>query len=68
MIICSCNVLSDGQVRSAVANAATRLRMSDIYASLSCAAKCGRCAHTIKTLLEDVRQFVRPHELSVEGA
>ena len=66
MIICSCNVLSDGQVRSAVANAAARLRMSDVYASLSCAAKCGRCAHTIKTLLEEVRQFVRTDQLAIE--
>jgi bacterioferritin-associated ferredoxin len=27
--------------------------MSYVYASLGCVAKCGRCAHTIKILLED---------------
>ena len=48
MIVCSCNVLNDTQVRSAIANGATRPRMSQIYASLGCTAQCGRCARTIK--------------------
>ena len=53
MIVCSCNVLSDGQVRSAIATTVSSARMSHVYASLGCVAKCGRCAHTIKILLED---------------
>jgi bacterioferritin-associated ferredoxin len=27
--------------------------MSYVYTSLGCAAKCGRCAHTIKIMLEE---------------
>jgi bacterioferritin-associated ferredoxin len=30
--------------------------MSSIYSSLGRAAKCGRCTHTIKSILEDIRQ------------
>jgi bacterioferritin-associated ferredoxin len=58
MIVCSCNVLSDAQVKSAVASGAPRPRMSSIYASLGCAAKCGRGTRTIKTILENVGHCV----------
>ena len=51
MIVCSCNFLSDTQVRSAVASGATRPRMSYVYASLGCTAQCGRCVRTIKAFL-----------------
>jgi bacterioferritin-associated ferredoxin len=54
VIVCSCNVLSDGQVRCAIATAVSSARISHVYASLGCAAKCGRCAHTIKIILEDI--------------
>jgi bacterioferritin-associated ferredoxin len=53
VIICSCNVLSDGQVRSAIATAVSSAQMRGVYASLGCVAKCGRCAHTIKIILQD---------------
>jgi bacterioferritin-associated ferredoxin len=53
VIVCSCNVLSDGQVRCAIATAVSSARVSHVYASLGCAARCGRCAHTIKIILED---------------
>ena len=53
MIVCSCNVFSDTQVRAAIAASAEQPRMSRVYASLGCAAQCGRCAHTIKAILDD---------------
>jgi len=52
MIVCSCNVFTEAQVQRVVANTTTRPRMSKIYASLACSAQCGRCAHTIKTIIE----------------
>jgi bacterioferritin-associated ferredoxin len=52
MIICSCNVFSDQQLRSALAKATQRLRMSQIYDCLGCSAQCGQCAHTIKRIME----------------
>src|ERR1700751_4831761 len=48
MIVCSCNVFSDHQVRSVVAKETRRPRVSEVYASIGCSAQCGRCAHTIK--------------------
>ena len=53
MIVCSCNVFNDHQVRSVVAKEARRPRMSEVYAGLGCSAQCGRCAHTIKRILDD---------------
>ena len=57
MIVCSCNVLSDGEIRSAVTSAAPRARISQVYASLGCVAKCGRCACTIKKILKEIGSF-----------
>jgi bacterioferritin-associated ferredoxin len=53
MIVCSCNVFSDNQVRSVVAKEARRPRMSEVYAGLGCSAQCGRCAHTIKRIMDE---------------
>jgi bacterioferritin-associated ferredoxin len=58
MIVCSCNVFSDGDVRSAITGAPQPLRMSSVYASLGCAAKCGRCARIIKSIIADTRPSV----------
>jgi bacterioferritin-associated ferredoxin len=53
MIVCSCNVFSDHQVRSAVGKEARRL--SQVYACLGCRAECGRCAHAIKRIMDEIR-------------
>jgi bacterioferritin-associated ferredoxin len=58
MIVCSCNVLSDAQVRSAVVSEAPRSRVSRVYASLDCTAQCGRCVRTIKVMLEEISRIV----------
>lgn len=53
MIICSCNVLSDHDVRTAVATAPAGLRStSQVYGCLGCSAQCGRCARTIRRIME----------------
>jgi bacterioferritin-associated ferredoxin len=51
MIVCSCNMLSDQDVRSAVAAKAPR-STSQVYGCLGCSAKCGRCARTIRRLMD----------------
>lgn len=55
MIVCSCNVFSDAQVRSVIASDPQRPRVSRVYASLGCAAQCGRCASTINGIMQDCR-------------
>ena len=67
MIVCSCNVLSDCQVRCAITRVAPRARMSQVYASLGCAAKCGRCACTIKIMLEELRRFTATDNIAIEA-
>jgi bacterioferritin-associated ferredoxin len=54
MVICSCNVFSDHDVRSAVAAVTRRPRMSQLYACLGSSAQCGRCARTIKRIIDEV--------------
>ena len=54
MIVCSCNVLSDHDVRSAVEGTQQLHRNAkQIYGCLGCSAECGRCARTIKTIIDD---------------
>jgi bacterioferritin-associated ferredoxin len=65
MIVCSCNILSDSQVR-AIASGTPRLRMSQIYHSLGCAAECGRCGHTIKVIFEEIGRLVKNEALRSE--
>ena len=54
MIVCSCNAFSDHQVRSAIANAARRPRMSQMYSYLGFRAQCGRCTYTIKRIIDEI--------------
>ena len=65
MIVCSCNFLSESQVKSAIGSDAPRLRMSQVYRSLGCTAECGRCCHTIKIILEEIRRFVTTEALAI---
>jgi bacterioferritin-associated ferredoxin len=53
MIVCSCNVLSDGDVRTAV-RADARIRSTgQVYGCLGCSAQCGRCARTIRRIMDE---------------
>ncbi|MFC7665368.1 MULTISPECIES: (2Fe-2S)-binding protein [Methylorubrum] len=52
MIVCSCNVLSDGQVRACLTPGPGCPRTpAQVYGCLGCSAKCGRCARTIRSIL-----------------
>jgi bacterioferritin-associated ferredoxin len=54
MIVCSCNVISDHDIRSAVSAADDVVRHAkQVYGCLGCSAECGRCARTIKTIIDD---------------
>jgi bacterioferritin-associated ferredoxin len=52
MIVCSCNVLTDHDVRDA-ARSATRRSTSQVYGCLGCSAQCGRCARTIRKIIDE---------------
>lgn len=54
MIICSCNVLSDHDVRKVVERAAHGETVSParVHGCLGCSKKCGRCLRTIKSIID----------------
>jgi bacterioferritin-associated ferredoxin len=53
MIVCSCNVLTDQDVRAAC-QAETRPRSTgQVYGCLGCSAQCGRCARTIRKIMDE---------------
>jgi bacterioferritin-associated ferredoxin len=52
MIVCSCNVLSDHEVRSAVSAVAPRTT-GEVYGCLGCSAQCGRCARSIRKIMDE---------------
>jgi bacterioferritin-associated ferredoxin len=54
MIVCSCNVITDHDIRNAVGAADDVMRHAkQVYGCLGCSAECGRCARTIKTIIDD---------------
>jgi bacterioferritin-associated ferredoxin len=54
MIVCSCNVFSDHDVRSAVNSAEDRpVTCGQVYGCLGCSAQCGRCARTIRKIMDE---------------
>ncbi len=64
MIVCSCNVLSDHDVRHAMNTADDALRNAkQIYDCLGCSAECGRCARTIRTIIDEAyREFALAYQ------
>jgi bacterioferritin-associated ferredoxin len=51
MIVCSCNVLTDQDVRSMLSGANAVRTVGEIYGCLGCSVLCGRCAPTIRRIL-----------------
>jgi bacterioferritin-associated ferredoxin len=54
MIVCSCNVLTDQDVRSTLSDSADAPRTTgQVYQCLGCSAQCGRCARTIRRIMNE---------------
>jgi bacterioferritin-associated ferredoxin len=53
MIICSCNVLSDREVRALVVREAPPRTAAEVYGCLGCSPRCGRCASTIRRIMDE---------------
>ena len=53
MIVCSCNVLSDHDVRTALGNGDAPRTTGQVYGCLGCSAQCGRCARTIRRIMDE---------------
>ena len=54
MIVCSCNVFSDRDVRTALDSAPARpATANQVYGCLGCSPQCGRCARTIRRIMDE---------------
>jgi bacterioferritin-associated ferredoxin len=54
MIVCSCNVFTDHDVRSALSVGENVPRTTgQVYHCLGCSAQCGRCARTIRRIMDE---------------
>ena len=54
MIVCSCNILSDEDIRVIARDPSyVPPRVREIYSRLGCNAECGRCVRTIKTIIDE---------------
>jgi bacterioferritin-associated ferredoxin len=54
VIVCSCNILSDHDIREiAVDPDYVPPRVAEVYRRLGCSAECGRCARTISSIIQD---------------
>jgi bacterioferritin-associated ferredoxin len=54
MIVCSCNVLSDHEIRNVATAAQVQpLSAHQVYGCLGCNIRCGRCARTIKQIISE---------------
>ncbi len=53
MIVCSCNVLSDHDVRTAVKTTENVRTAGQVYGCLGCSPQCGRCATTIRRIMDE---------------
>jgi bacterioferritin-associated ferredoxin len=54
MILCSCNVLSDRDIRERLRKG-DRPSVAGLFRQLGCEAKCGRCTRNILAVLEEHR-------------
>jgi bacterioferritin-associated ferredoxin len=54
MIVCSCNVLSDNDVRACLNPGPGCPRTpAQVYQCLGCSPDCGRCARTLRSIISD---------------
>lgn len=61
MIICSCNVLSDDDVRATLAAGGGAPRTTgQVYHCLGCSPQCGRCARSIRRIMDEALTAIAP--------
>jgi bacterioferritin-associated ferredoxin len=68
MIVCSCNVFSETEVQRVLARAVQPPRVSQVYACLGYARQCGRCARSIKKIMDEASAITSRHVMRAETA
>lgn len=60
MIVCSCNVISDHDIRGIVSSDDELCSAAQVYGCLGCTVLCGRCSHSVKRILNERSTSSRP--------
>jgi bacterioferritin-associated ferredoxin len=61
MIVCSCNVISDHDVRATLVTSEGAPRTTgQVYNCLGCSPQCGRCARTIRRIMNEASAAADP--------
>jgi bacterioferritin-associated ferredoxin len=73
MIVCSCNVFTDRDVRATMTTGQAVPRTTgQVYRCLGCSAQCGRCARTIRRIMDEALKhdpvFGKDHAQITESA
>jgi bacterioferritin-associated ferredoxin len=55
MIVCSCNVISDGDVRAVIGPRPAASSTAQVYRGLGHEPQCGRCAGSIRKIMDEGR-------------
>jgi bacterioferritin-associated ferredoxin len=55
MIVCSCNLITEAEIREALSQPDRPCRVRDVYASCGCAPVCGGCAGAIARMLNEIQ-------------
>ena len=53
MIVCSCNVVTDSEIRATLASGACPRTPFAVYECLGCRLNCGRCIATVRTIINE---------------
>jgi len=53
MIVCSCNVVTDEEIRAALDSGACSRTPFAVYECLGCRLNCGRCIATVRTIINE---------------
>ena len=68
MIVCSCNVLTDHQIRNAVLGSSQPLlNAHQIYVCLGCSMRRGRCALTVKRIAGEASKVCAGQNIAENG-
>lgn len=68
MIICSCSVLSDKQVRTALDASNPPRTPCQVHRHLGCEPQCGRCVRSMRELINRARQETAAETLEAKVA
>lgn len=66
MYVCLCNAISDKHVRACAGRG--RCSVSDIYKAQGCQAQCGKCASSIRAILDEFAPQPAANGAYLEGA